>query len=1330
MDKLELLLHKNKEINKFNILNHKVDNRKVVFIICDDINNSLKNFNKDLIEELKGNILVFLNSMPHDEEGNDDNDVLEDITKNIEKQFLNIENKEDIEYIYVYEEVENTKIYHLKDLITVEKATYNEKKKIIVEENKFKNDKKLAYVCGDDIQNYDFKKTIIDFFLESVSQFSNSKYYFYDKNGFCEEFTYDEIFSLSKCMANALKEKGLKEGDKLIFQCNNNKDFIVLFWACTMSNIIVAPLTISQSFDYENSSNQIIKHVFNNLGKVHIAVSGDVFDEYINMTEKLEIPSSYIINIDELRKNHNTDFKICNPSEEDTEFIFFTSGSTGMPKGVVQSYKAVLAQVLGCIQMFNYKKRDVYLNWMPLEHPGGILMAHLRCVLLGSNQVIVNTNYILEEPVRWMDLIDKYRVNSTWAPHFAYVLIAESVEENINEYNWDLSCLTHMLNGGEMVNVAGVKKFLKTLAKFNLANDVIYPAWGMCETCSGSVYSMELGDGDKGIQYINKKQNGNIIEFESPDNKQALAITEIGVPIPGVSLRITDYNNNILPEDTIGRFQIKGVPITKGYYNNPQVNEESFTDDGWFITGDLGFVHNGKMAITGREKDIIVINGLNYNNVEIEAVIEKIPEVKTSYTGVCSVYDFEEQTDKIVVFFVPEDNTDYMEIRQKIINKVFNEIMLKIDIVIPLSIEEIPKTNLGKIQRTKLKKQYEAGVYDEFLKSIDIKLKNSKTIPEYIYTREYKKIPMLKNNSKDNLKTACIWGENKILSDVVSDIDIIYSDNFKYDKEENKVFVNKYNLDDYDKLVCILNMEGIKRVIYFDSFFSENQEFDTIKNRYFYPMVDFLKTLIEKNSSVCELMVLTNQVISYGDFISKNGNAGIFSGFVKCFDAECENINAAIIDLDEASLFMINNLNCSKSKEYLIRNGQIYTPILSKQCLKEIAARKNAIINGGLYLITGGLGGVGFEFSKYLISKYGAKVILIGRTEISKLQKDKLSNYRILSELSEDFMYYSCDCRDKERLQLIISESEKRANCKINGIFHAAGVGNLNEHWKDTKNRWIKSINKNLFEEMYCSKVYGTINLSEIVSNYKNCFLAIFSSTTSFWGTATFSSYSSANSFINEYALSKFNKNNNIFSLCFSSWKNLGMSKGNSFGDIGSKNGFVDILPSQGTVSIDLACRIGEPLIFIGLDKNGGKVKQYIDEINLENIKMKIFKSEIKENLSSNSMKSIANDSVKYFDNGLPCFTCNLDDNNNKKKEFNTKTEKSLLELWNNFVDINGIQPDSDFFEMGGNSILAVKLAKAIREKFKITYELRTIIKNSSFEKMVVTINDRIKIKE
>ncbi|MFC3549389.1 AMP-binding protein, partial [Nonomuraea ferruginea] len=163
---------------------------------------------------------------------------------------------------------------------------------------------------------------------------------------------------------------------------------------------------------------------------------------------------------------------------DDLLLMLMTSGSTGLPKAVRLTHRNVLTRSAATEQMNGLGADDVSLNWIPLDHVTGVVMFHLRDVYLGCRQVHAPTSWILQDPLRWMDLADRHRVTVTWAPNFAFGLLAEQAHRFTGRA-WDLSPMRLVMNAGEVVVASAARAFLHTLQPFGLPQDVMHPGWGM-----------------------------------------------------------------------------------------------------------------------------------------------------------------------------------------------------------------------------------------------------------------------------------------------------------------------------------------------------------------------------------------------------------------------------------------------------------------------------------------------------------------------------------------------------------------------------------------------------------------------------------------------------------------------------------------------------------------------------------------------------------------------------------------------------------------------------------------------------------------------------------
>lgn len=489
-----------------------------------------------------------------------------------------------------------------------------------------------------------------------------------------EFLMYKELLNSATCILSSLRQKNLKPQDKVILYLQNTQHFFASLWACWLGGFVPIPLGVEL-----NSNNTKLDQAKALCNPALIISDVDLIG--------LETTS-----IADLIAN-KPDYNYHLSGIDDLALLLFTSGSTGTPKAVMISTRNLLVSIYGMAQVNDLSQQDITLNWMPIEHVASLVMFHLTEVYLGCEQIQIKSELVLPNPLKWLDLINQYRVTATWSPNFAYSLINENLIDAMT-HNWDLSCLRWMGNGAEAVVGKTTRKFLELLAPYGLKADVVSPGYGMSETTSGIVHSHDFA--------LHKDR-----EF-----------TSVGQPIPGVSLRIVDEVNQLLPEGKIGLLQVQGNTVTAGYYQQPQLNQEIFTSDGWFNTEDLGFLTAGQLTITGRQKEVIIINGVNYYNHEIETVVEAIANVTLSYTAACSVKDHR-QHEQIAIFFSTDLEAEQLrELINQIRQTVFQQIGVVPSYAIPVEPETIPKTAIGKIMRSQLSQRFAAGEFDSVIAKV------------------------------------------------------------------------------------------------------------------------------------------------------------------------------------------------------------------------------------------------------------------------------------------------------------------------------------------------------------------------------------------------------------------------------------------------------------------------------------------------------------------------------------------------------------------------------------------------------------------------------------
>ena len=563
-------------------------------------------------------------------------------------------------------------------------------------------------------------QNLTEVLLKTAKQ-TSSKGVTYIQSDDTENFqSYLELKETAEKILTGLKQLGLKPKDKVILQLERNRDFIEAFWACILGGFVPVPLATAPIYEPDNSAAKKLHNAWQILDKPLVLTSEKLAVPIRNLAVQLQLENLKLATLNRLSSStSNTDYYSAKP--DDIALMLLTSGSTGVPKTVKLSHQNIIHSIAATSQMGEFTSQDISLNWLPLDHPGPLIRCVIRMVYLGCQQLHAPTAMVLQEPLKWLDWLDRYRVTITWAPNFAFALLNDRAEE-IKQRHWDLTAVKSWLNTAEPIVPHTAMKLWELLNHYGLKKTAMHSSWGMAETSSGITHSDRyLSDSasdpalSEGVSF-RATQGAREHASVNQDN-----FAELGLPVPGVALRIVDEQEQIVSEQTIGYLQVKGATVTSGYEQNPEANREAFTADGWFKTGDLGFLDRGRLTITGRIKDVIIINGNNCYSHEIEGVVEEIAGVEVSYTAACGIRQLNSNTDRLAIFFhttILEDEA-LLGLLKKIQQQIVRKIGISPAYLIPVEPEAIPKTSIGKIQRSQLKQRFEAGEFDSIVNRIE-----------------------------------------------------------------------------------------------------------------------------------------------------------------------------------------------------------------------------------------------------------------------------------------------------------------------------------------------------------------------------------------------------------------------------------------------------------------------------------------------------------------------------------------------------------------------------------------------------------------------------------
>lgn len=541
---------------------------------------------------------------------------------------------------------------------------------------------------------------------------------FIKNNSAKEHISYADLYNKARHLLFFLQEKGLKPHDEVILQIEEPSSFLVTYWACILGGIIPVPLAVGKTYD------QYLKlfNVWNCLDNPSLITTKGTLEKL--QTGSLSGAANVGLGnladrtllLDESGETSGMG-EVFAANRDDIAYVQFSSGSTSAPKGVTLTHKNILTNCRAILRHIDAPESgDIFFSWMPLTHDMGLIGYHLTPMVAGWEHYIMPTELFIRRPALWLEVISKYRITFTASPNFGYSYILNYLD-NYGLQETDLSCLRIITNGAEPISAALCEAFTTRMARYGLSACTIFPVYGLAEACLAVTFS-QPGTPVKSIT-LNRKSlgTGNKVEVIS-SYQDGITFVNVGRPLrENCSIMLTDNDGMAVEAGIIGHILIKGDNVTSRYYNNAAATTAAISAEGWLDTGDLGFILNDELYITGREKDLILINAQNFYPHDLELMAENHPKVRAGKIAVAGYYHPQKVREEVLVFIQHRGTVATFVELYNGLDQIINEKTGVVpEHIIP--VKEIPKTTSGKIQRYKLIAQYASGDFDKVLKEI------------------------------------------------------------------------------------------------------------------------------------------------------------------------------------------------------------------------------------------------------------------------------------------------------------------------------------------------------------------------------------------------------------------------------------------------------------------------------------------------------------------------------------------------------------------------------------------------------------------------------------
>ncbi len=511
--------------------------------------------------------------------------------------------------------------------------------------------------------------------------------------------TYRAFFDEAARYAHALEEAGVGPQDLVVLVLQHGPDVLHAFWGAMLLGAIpsIFPfLTPKLDPDrYYESVRALVE-----LSEVKAVVTFP--DQQPALEAHLrDIPTlGAILNVADLEPAGSLDDYLDRTpaGPDDTAFLQHSSGSTGLQKGVMLSHRAVLNQVAAYSHAIRLTPDDVVASWLPLYHDMGLIAGFVTPIVQGIPLVLMSPFHWVREPAILLHAIQQHRATLCWLPNFAYSFLATRVRPSALE-GLDLTSLRAVINCSEPVRADSHRAFTERYTAYGLRPEALATCYAMAENTFAVTQSAVGQPPHVDVVDRDTLMTASVARPAEGD-RPAVEMVSCGAPIPNTTIRVVDAERHDLPERHVGEIALRGDCMLSGYYHRADASAQAITD-GWFFTGDLGYVADGELYITGRQKDLIINSGKNIYPQDIENALNDISGVHPGRVVAFGVPNDQLGTEDIAV--VCEVETEDIEQQAQIGREIRARIVQTADVMARyvhlVGPKWLLKTSSGKVAR-------------------------------------------------------------------------------------------------------------------------------------------------------------------------------------------------------------------------------------------------------------------------------------------------------------------------------------------------------------------------------------------------------------------------------------------------------------------------------------------------------------------------------------------------------------------------------------------------------------------------------------------------------
>ncbi len=448
---------------------------------------------------------------------------------------------------------------------------------------------------------------------------------FLNEDGRIEHLTYRELLDQARSYAAAFGRLGAGPGDLVILVMNHALELLPAFWGALLAGVVPSIFPYQTEKLDADIYRQRVRRLVEGSGARFVVTFAAFQPALVELFAGMPIT---IVRADELAHLADRSATAAVPAldRDQTAFIQYSSGTTGLQKGVVLSHRAALNNIQAIARAVELRSDDVVVCWLPLHHDMGLITGMMLPILAGIPAVLLSPFQWVRDPSLLLKAVHRYHGTLCWMPNFAFNHCARSIRERDLE-GLDLRHWRTLIDGGEPVRLDSLHLFAERFAPLGFREQALGAGYGMAEI-TGAVCITPMGRMPR-VDWVSLRtlQEAQRAEPAPPEQPGATPIVSSGRLVEGVEAQIVGAGDTPLPERHIGEILVRSNAMLSGYHNRPDLTADAMRL-GWHRTGDLGYLSQGDLFVTGRLKDLIISGGRNIYPEDIEALASTIDGVR------------------------------------------------------------------------------------------------------------------------------------------------------------------------------------------------------------------------------------------------------------------------------------------------------------------------------------------------------------------------------------------------------------------------------------------------------------------------------------------------------------------------------------------------------------------------------------------------------------------------------------------------------------------------------------------------------------------------------